>query len=69
MRIMNLCGCSRKLLDVQQASFVINSTPFCSAECYLRYQAEQDRKNHLRAERYALSVQLASEEDMNRAAG
>ncbi len=43
-----LCGCSKQLLDLQDASYVVNGVPFCRRSCFLTYVSNHERKTRAR---------------------
>jgi hypothetical protein len=67
MRSLILCGCSKRLLNSADCTYVFRFRPYCKKSCFDRAVANDDRKNHKRAEAYALSVRLASKEECDAA--
>jgi hypothetical protein len=60
-----LCHCSRRTLNVRDATYVFKARPCCSLACYNMAINDAERKE--RARRYGL-VPLASPEQANGAA-
>ena len=61
-----LCHCSRRVLNVRDATYVFNARPCCSLSCYNIAIGDAERKERTR--RYGL-VPVASPEETNNAAG
>lgn len=45
-----LCGCSKQMISVSDASYVIHGVPLCSRQCFIRYQQRELLRQHAREE-------------------
>jgi hypothetical protein len=45
---MQICGCSKRLVDPNEVSYMIGGVSFCLLSCMQEYQANQARKQRAR---------------------
>jgi hypothetical protein len=57
-----MCGCSKKLVDLNDANYVLNGVPLCSRNCFNSYVAAEARKARAR-------LDLARREEATRIVG